>query len=426
MELLSFKFVQLSVSPLTRRLKCKLFTVNPYNLYYFTHDFNCNDIIRFSVSPSDRHGCELTDLKAVNCDFNIREDIVNAFNKSKCWSIFWKREADKRILNRWQSNIVFDIRTEHLSNVHDFAPPVTNGGSNNSNTAETTCMVVLCGALIAAAAAIFLMESRNEVHRPLTNATSQTQPRLKPIKRIGNGTFGYVYEVEDTEDKKRYALKCITLPKDKEEAQKCMREAYNLAQLKDHQNIVKYVRSERSEEHLSILMELCNTNLASWLEKNRMELNTKHISKIFHQLVDAVYYIHSNGIIHRDLKPENIFVNEADIHIKIGDFGLSTNNKALHSGVKGTEHYMSPEQLRGQRDYTFKVDIYALGLILLELYEDIRADNVINLLRKGVFPNAFERKHPKVHELLKKMLAENPKLRPSAQDLQNILKPMNS
>ena len=77
---------------------------------------------------------------------------------------------------------------------------------------------------------------------------------------------------------------------------------------------------------------------------------------------------HDRGIIHRDLKPQNIMMNKRG-EVVIMDFGLAAIADQL-SGTEvrnGTPAYMAPEQLKGA-EVTGKSDLYALGLVLYELF----------------------------------------------------------
>lgn len=194
----------------------------------------------------------------------------------------------------------------------------------------------------------------------------------------------------------------------------------------------------QNKVYLYIQMQLCRKeSLRDWLRDNVTQNRVEYIASIFHQIVDAVDYVHYKGLIHRDLKPSNIFFSQ-DGQIKIGDFGLVTDmadipnivtkcgdktgmpSCARHTQQVGTHLYMSPEQLRGL-PYDFKVDIYSLGLIFFELlvYFGTEMERIMTLrsLRDGVYPKGFPLQHAKEYELLKKMLSVKPDERPATMEL---------
>ncbi|ESO94965.1 hypothetical protein LOTGIDRAFT_232118 [Lottia gigantea] len=140
---------------------------------------------------------------------------------------------------------------------------------------------------------------------------------------------------------------------------------------------------------LYIQMELCEQTLQNWLYERNSKLNSIEDLKLYeednmriiHQILTGVNYIHSLCLIHRDLKPRNIFLVGNNLHVKIGDFGLATENvidsdtkdtiltpspdiKAffkyddLTSGV-GTYQYAAPEQLTNNQ-YDSKVSMLTL------------------------------------------------------------------
>src|SRR5262249_37674346 len=93
---------------------------------------------------------------------------------------------------------------------------------------------------------------------------------------------------------------------------------------------------------------------------------------------------HEKGVLHRDLKPANIMIDGRG-QVRITDFGLAAVAGTLEAAEirQGTPAYMAPEQLAG-REVAVKSDLYALGLVLYELFTGKRAfqaGSVAELLR---------------------------------------------
>ena len=71
-------------------------------------------------------------------------------------------------------------------------------------------------------------------------------------------------------------------------------------------------------------------------------------------------------MLHRDLKPANVMI-DGDGNVRITDFGIATAAAAGRRGFAGTPQYMAPEQFAGA-PASIASDIYALGLILFEIF----------------------------------------------------------
>ena len=107
------------------------------------------------------------------------------------------------------------------------------------------------------------------------------------------------------------------------------------------------------------------------LQRER-RLSLEDALQVTHDVAAALGYAHSRGVLHRDVKPENILL--AGGRALVADFGLARAigaadyRKLTETGViVGTIYYMSPEQLREDRDLDQRSDIYSLGCILYEM-----------------------------------------------------------
>jgi len=106
------------------------------------------------------------------------------------------------------------------------------------------------------------------------------------------------------------------------------------------------------------------------------QLTLRERLELLADVSDTVHYAHQQGIIHCDLKPANILVDSSG-RAKILDFGIARaadsdlRTTSVASGaaeLMGTIHYMSPEQVAGNReDLDSRSDVYALGVIGFEL-----------------------------------------------------------
>lgn len=99
---------------------------------------------------------------------------------------------------------------------------------------------------------------------------------------------------------------------------------------------------------------------------NHGRFEEKVALKYIGQILNGFGELVLNGIIHRDLKPENILMKN-DV-IKIADFGFAkqTANGSLMNSIVGTPAYMAP-QILSEQQYSYKCDIWALGVIMYEL-----------------------------------------------------------
>ena len=222
-----------------------------------------------------------------------------------------------------------------------------------------------------------------------------------------------------------YALKQIALEKlnEKEkndyekEKNDYEKEAQFLSKF-NNEYIVKYYDSFPKDNKFNIIMEYAgNKTLKSYIKDRENELiDPKTLNNIIKQICLGLKEIHESNIIHRDISPDNIFIDEKNLKIKIGDFGISTISQYSYSQV-GKIRYMAPEmqdEIQKVR-YNKSVDIYALGCVLYELftlrnyYDDDR--------RKKVEKINLEFYDEKWQKLIDSMLAIEYHNRPSIDEI---------
>ena len=135
-------------------------------------------------------------------------------------------------------------------------------------------------------------------------------------------------------------------------------------------------------------------------------------------------HVHDRKILHRDLKCQNIFLTKTNI-IKLGDFGiarvLSTTRENARTMV-GTPYYLSPE-IVDNRPYSFKSDIWSLGVILYELCSlrpPFDAPSIPQLalkIVKGQYSPLPQNFSKEIKELVASMLVIDPAKRPSVNQI---------
>ncbi|MBW2494011.1 MAG: serine/threonine protein kinase [Deltaproteobacteria bacterium] len=136
------------------------------------------------------------------------------------------------------------------------------------------------------------------------------------------------------------------------------------------------------------------TDLAAALGRTRIEARIAGLIAL--ELTRGLEAIHAAGIVHRDLKPANVLLGR-DGAVKIADFGIALDDSAralTQTGHSiGTPHYMSPEQLYGER-VDARSDLFALGVVLYEMCtgmppfeeDDEAEDGLIRRIEAQRFP----------------------------------------
>jgi serine/threonine protein kinase len=199
--------------------------------------------------------------------------------------------------------------------------------------------------------------------------------KYQVVAKIGEGAMGEVYKARDPLLNRNVAIKTISasLAADPQFKERFRREAQSAASL-NHPNIVTVYEYGDDAGVTYIAMEfLEGVDLREAIRAKALGHLGRKL-EVMEQISEGVASAHAKGIVHRDLKPGNVHIQPSG-HIKILDFGLAKlgASELTRSGtVMGTPHYMSPEQLRGQKADA-RADVFSLGAIFYEILSGQRA-----------------------------------------------------
>lgn len=249
---------------------------------------------------------------------------------------------------------------------------------------------------------------------------------------LGSGAFGEVYLATNKVDKKRYAIKVmnkVTMEKNKIK-HKLIEKEIDIHSRIDHPYIINLRCSHETNDSFFIVMDYAkNGTLYSKIKKMKNGFSEDSAFKYFIQTCSAVSFLHKHFLVHRDLKPENILLDEYN-NIKLTDFGWCDyyNCRRPLTEVCGTYEYMAPEIIK-MSPYNYKVDIWALGVLLYELLHgetpffipDIYKDpSKSSLLFEKIKSNKFKIKEElsdNSKSLIKGLLRINPEERLSMEQI---------
>ncbi|MEZ4386329.1 MAG: serine/threonine-protein kinase [Candidatus Krumholzibacteriia bacterium] len=202
--------------------------------------------------------------------------------------------------------------------------------------------------------------------------------RYRPLRVLGRGGMGVVYEAEQDTPRRRVALKVIRPELATPELRRRFaHESLFLGRLQ-HPGIAQVYEAGTADSDQGsvpfIAMELVDgLPLGEWIARAQPDRRTR--LELMVRLCDAVHHAHQRGLIHRDLKPANVLVDGGG-RPRVLDFGvarpadtdLEASLVTSHGELIGTIAFMSPEQLAGDpNDLDTRSDVYALGVILYEV-----------------------------------------------------------
>jgi hypothetical protein len=248
------------------------------------------------------------------------------------------------------------------------------------------------------------------------------QGRYRIVGLIGRGGMGEVYRAQDLKLGQAVALKFLPEDVGREPArlERFLNEV-RIARQISHPNVCRvYDVGDMDGRHFLSMEFVDGEDLASLLRRIGRLPADKGI-EVARQVCAGLAAAHDRGVLHRDLKPANIMIDGRG-HARLADFGLAAAAEDVSLGdVAGTPAYMAPEQLEGQ-ELSTKTDLYALGLVLHELFTGKRVFDgaSIQQLREQHRSGAGSRStiasspevDPAIERVIRRCLESDPKSRP--------------
>jgi serine/threonine protein kinase len=200
------------------------------------------------------------------------------------------------------------------------------------------------------------------------------------LEQIGEGTYGEVYHARNQQTGQEVALKRLRMSNEREGFPlTACREIKVLRELR-HENIVNLIEMVTSQQgtagaHTSrkgdifMVFEYMDYDLTGLLDTQGIHFSEAQVKCYAQQLLRGLSYCHARNVMHRDIKGSNILISR-DGKVKIADFGLARflgESGRRYTNRVVTLWYRAPELLFGENRYSFAVDIWSVGCLVLEM-----------------------------------------------------------
>jgi len=189
--------------------------------------------------------------------------------------------------------------------------------------------------------------------------------------KLGEGTYGEVYQALDIQTGRTIALKKMRLLEADDEGvpATALREVSLLKELSNCSNIVSLLDVIHSNSTLYLVFEFLDQDLKRYVEQCSGPLPMGLVKAYLYQILRGIAYCHSRRVLHRDLKLANLLIDRNGA-LKLADFGLGRAfgiPVGVYTHEVVTLWYRAPEILLGQKRYSTPVDMWSVGCIFAEL-----------------------------------------------------------
>ncbi|KAH0744863.1 hypothetical protein KY290_032856 [Solanum tuberosum] len=353
-----------------------------YFVFQFNHDFSSTKI--FWLEGEKLEDCKRACLRNCSCKAAVFDYDWNGTGKGKCLllnEVFSLTDSEEG-----RGETVF-LKVQNTSKVQTQSLIIPGGKKSRPfKVIIGSTLAAFFGIILSIATCFVIFRKRTHESRKAADIldlapilpgilTRFSYNELKIItddfsKKLGEGGFGCVYE-GTLRNGTKIAVKHL-------DGVGQVKESF-LTEVKavggiHHINLVKLIGFCAEKSHRLLIYEyMVNGSLDRWIthenQENGLTWNTRQ--RIISDIAKGLAYLHedcSHKIIHLDIKPQNILLDQY-LNAKISDFGLSKliekdKNKVV-TRMRGTRGYLAPEWLSSV--ITEKVDVYAFGIVLLEI-----------------------------------------------------------
>ncbi|CCF55614.1 hypothetical protein KAFR_0A01760 [Kazachstania africana CBS 2517] len=210
---------------------------------------------------------------------------------------------------------------------------------------------------------------KKEVLNKLAEICSGGDPTQKYVNliKIGQGASGGVYTATDVNTEASVAIKKMNF--EKQPKKELIVNEILVMKASRHENIVNFIDSYFLNGNLWVIMEYMKGGSLTDVVTHCI-LTEQQISTVTRETLNGLRFLHSKGVIHRDIKSDNVLLSLSG-DIKLTDFGFCAQINEINlkrTTMVGTPYWMAPEVV-SRKEYGPKVDIWSLGIMIIEMIE---------------------------------------------------------
>ncbi|ONH66695.1 Serine/threonine-protein kinase STE20 [Cyberlindnera fabianii] len=208
-----------------------------------------------------------------------------------------------------------------------------------------------------------------QVYAKLTAICSEGDPSkmYRNLVKVGQGASGGVYTAYELGSNMCVAIKQMNL--EQQPKKELIINEILVMKASKHKNIVNFINSYLLKGDLWVVMEYMEGGSLTDVVTHSV-MTEGQIGAVSRETLKGLQFLHSKGVIHRDIKSDNILLS-MNGEIKLTDFGFCAQINEVNlkrTTMVGTPYWMAPEVV-SRKEYGPKVDIWSLGIMIIEMIE---------------------------------------------------------